>query len=61
MSIVMLPNFIGLCFTCESWDTKLVKRVESLPCEGKSWSYYCWFLVGDTFADHGAKGEEDQP
>jgi hypothetical protein len=39
----------------------LVKRVEALPCEGKSWSYYFWFLVCGPFAAWGAKGEEEYP
>jgi hypothetical protein len=57
----MLPNFYWTIFTCESWDTTLVKRVEDLPCEGKSWSYYCWFLLCGPFVDWGAKGEEEYP
>jgi hypothetical protein len=30
---VMLPKWFWLCFTCESWDTKLVEGVKYLPCE----------------------------
>jgi hypothetical protein len=42
---VMLPNFFGLCFTCESWDTKLEERVEALPCEEILGAIVFWFLV----------------
>jgi hypothetical protein len=41
---VMLPKFCGLCFTCENWDTKLVERVEALPCEESLGDIVCCFL-----------------
>jgi hypothetical protein len=58
---VMLPKFCGLCFTCESWDTKVVERVEALPCEASLGAIVCWFLVCGPFAARGAKGEEEYP
>jgi hypothetical protein len=41
----MLPKFFGLCFTCESWDTNLGKRVAALPCEASLGAIVCWFFV----------------
>jgi hypothetical protein len=35
--------------------------VEVFPCEGKSWSYYCWFLVCGPFAAEGIMGKESAP
>jgi hypothetical protein len=42
---VMLQKFCGLCFTCESWDTKLVERVEALLCEANLGVIVCRFHV----------------
>ena len=61
LGTIMLPKFDGLCFTCESWDTKLVERVEDLPCEARLEAIVCWFLVCGPFASQGAKGEKEYP
>jgi hypothetical protein len=58
---VILPKLFGLCFTCESWDSKLEERVEALPCEERVGAIVCWFLVCDPFAAQRAKGEEEYP
>ena len=58
---VMLPKFCGLFFTCESWDTKLVERVEALPCEESLGDIVCWFPVCGSFPAQGTKGEEEYP
>jgi hypothetical protein len=57
----MLPKFCGLCFTCESLDTKLVERVEALHCKAILEFIGCWFLVCGPFAAQGAMGEEEYP
>jgi hypothetical protein len=61
LSFTLLPKFCGLCFTCESRDTKLEERVEYFPCEASLGAIVCWFLVCGPFAARGAKGEEDYP
>ena len=53
---VMLPNLCVLCFTCESWDTKLGERVGALPCEAILGAIVCLFLVCGPYAAQGAKG-----
>jgi hypothetical protein len=58
---IMVPKLCGLCFTCESWDTKLVERVEALPCEEILGAIVCWFLVCGPFAARGDKGENEYP
>jgi hypothetical protein len=51
---------VDLCFTCESWDTKLEERVEALPCEARLGAIF-WFLVCGPFVARGDKGEEEYP
>jgi hypothetical protein len=58
---VMLQKFCGLCFTCESWDTKLVEREKAISYEEILGDIVCWFLVCGPFAARGAKGEEEYP
>ena len=57
---VMLQNFFGLCFTCESWDTKLEERVDALPCEA-SLELLFQFTVCGPFAAREAKGGKGTP
>jgi hypothetical protein len=52
---------IDCVFTCESWDSRLVKRVEALPCEASLEAIVFWFFVLGPFAARGAKGEEEYP
>jgi hypothetical protein len=55
-------NYCGLCFTCESWDTKLEERVEALPCEERLELLFTRrFLVCGPFVARGDKGEEEYP
>jgi hypothetical protein len=53
-------NYCGLCFTCESWDTKLEERVEALPCE-EAWSYCFWFLCVAPLRLGGIRGKKSTP
>jgi hypothetical protein len=59
-SIVMLPKFVGLCFTCESWDSKLEKEwklfLARQDLELLFYGFCAWPLCSS-----GAKGEEEYP
>jgi hypothetical protein len=58
---VMMPKFYGLCFTCESWDTKLVERVEALPCEESLGAIFVGFLCVAPLWLGGLRGEKSTP
>jgi hypothetical protein len=61
LSFTLLPKFCGLCFTCESWDTKLEEKVESLPCKSSLGAIVCWFLLCGPFVARGDKEGEEYP
>ena len=58
---VMLPKFCGLCFTYESWDTKLVKRVEALPCKASFGAIIVGFLCVAPLWLRGIRGKKSTP
>jgi hypothetical protein len=58
---VMLPKFCGLCFTCESWDTKLEERVEALPCEASLGAIVVGFLCVAPLRLGGLRGKKSTP
>jgi hypothetical protein len=57
----MLPKFCGLCFTCESWDTKLGERVEALPCEESLGAIVVGFLCVAPLRLGGLRGKKSTP
>jgi len=54
-------NYCGLCFNCESWDTKIEERVEALPCEASLGVIVCRFLVCGSFTNRGLRGKKSTP
>jgi hypothetical protein len=59
--LLCCQNFVGLCFTCETWDSKLVKRVETLPCQASLETIMFWFLMCDPFSTQGLRGKKSTP
>jgi hypothetical protein len=52
---------IDCVFTCESWDSRLVKRVEALPCEESLEAIVFWFLCLAPLRLGGIRGKKSTP